>query len=90
MAAVELAQGAPSQLQYSQGVGKAAGLSSVKGEIGRAQLSNPPQPLKRRGVDQLDRQRFSGVVPVKADRAMEGVVVSAGSNQLVASSCWLN
>ena len=36
----------------------------MKGEVGRAQLPDPPQALKRRGVDQGNGQRFGWVLAI--------------------------
>src|SRR5690606_35387914 len=45
--------------QRAQGVPKAGVLRAVIGAVGGAELADPPQPLKLRGIDQLQKERLA-------------------------------
>ncbi len=64
-------------------MGETAGFGAMKGQVGRAQLPDPPKALKRRGIDQSNGERFGWLLPIEAD----GPMIGARSHQSVCSSC---
>ena len=77
------------QMKDPQGVGEAAGLGPVEGQVGRPQLPDPPEPLEDRRVDQIDRQGFGGFAPGQSDRPVQRIALGAGAHPAsICSASW--
>ena len=84
--AQQMVEGHPGQVQHPERMGEAAGFSPLEGEVGGAELADPPQPLERGGVDQVDGQGFGRFGVIEADRPMQGIVIRALTHGAAAAS----
>jgi hypothetical protein len=77
VAPLELIKGATGDRHHPQRMGKTGTFCPMKGETGRAKLTDPTQPLKGRRINQLRQQGLIGVAGVEGNRTMQGVMVGA-------------